>query len=361
MTDYALRGEALEKFNVLQLFVDTYEENISPTDRANYDTSEIPSPSFPDTASRRGHTRHERCRYMEAHPRYAQRQRVIRSKFHRNLPNIVGRFFVRHDDPACYPLYCAMMLMLLKPWRNIATDLKRQQQSWEEAFGDLCCNADERTKYAISGIQHYHECSEAARHRNSHEELLADDIMEASANEGELNDEDLPMSSVDGDPTAEGLKANVAALTSVQERIHAQLAMEHAKQAQIFEDSVPSWSVQVDCQPKPATGGDVVKISEWRALMQADVAKQNENVPNAGPAEVTSDAHVSLLVMDERNEHENGQVSAFHTEATIPAVDASFLNVEQLRAYNIIRNHLLATIAGQEPLPALASHRLFNL
>ncbi|KIL56470.1 hypothetical protein M378DRAFT_47378, partial [Amanita muscaria Koide BX008] len=78
------------------------------------------------------------------------------------LPNIVGRYFPRRDDPLIYPFYCACMLMLLKPWRDLHTDLKPPSQSWIDCFHLFLEAAPERVKYILSGIQYFHECDSAA-------------------------------------------------------------------------------------------------------------------------------------------------------------------------------------------------------
>ncbi|KIL55264.1 hypothetical protein M378DRAFT_59934, partial [Amanita muscaria Koide BX008] len=78
------------------------------------------------------------------------------------LPNFVGQFFPRRDDPAIYPFYCACMLILLKPWRDLRTDLKSPTLSWSESFKDFMKTAPERVKFALAGIQYFHDCDSSA-------------------------------------------------------------------------------------------------------------------------------------------------------------------------------------------------------
>ncbi|KIL62903.1 hypothetical protein M378DRAFT_50404, partial [Amanita muscaria Koide BX008] len=78
------------------------------------------------------------------------------------LPNFVGQFFPRRDDPAIYPFYCACMLMLLIPWRDIRTDLKSPSETWPERFDRFMLSASERVKFVISGVQYFHDCDSSA-------------------------------------------------------------------------------------------------------------------------------------------------------------------------------------------------------
>ncbi|TFK80707.1 hypothetical protein K466DRAFT_503419, partial [Polyporus arcularius HHB13444] len=87
-----------------------------------------------DTARRPGRRPNERVRYGETHPKYGTKQRIVRTKGHNTLPNFIGRYFPRRDDPDIHSFYCASMLALLKPWRDLAADLKAPSETWSEAF-----------------------------------------------------------------------------------------------------------------------------------------------------------------------------------------------------------------------------------
>ena len=54
-----------------------------------------------------------------------------------SLAHFIGRPFPHRDDPEEYEFYCALMLMLLKPWRNLAEDLKPPSQTWQSAFEEF--------------------------------------------------------------------------------------------------------------------------------------------------------------------------------------------------------------------------------
>src|SRR6266446_8177011 len=72
---------------------------------------------------KRGRKRNMRIPYLPTHPKHKQTQHVVRTTGHNNLPNFIGRYFPQRDDPDSRSLYCASMLLLLKPWRVVKTDL----------------------------------------------------------------------------------------------------------------------------------------------------------------------------------------------------------------------------------------------
>lgn len=159
VADYSMRGEELSDMNVFNFFMNTYEENYKPSQRQEPQSQPVSNSDDEDvnqTPQRRprGRPKNQRVEYQSQHPRSKQKIRVVRTRNHNNLPNIVGRWFPRRDDPAIYPFYCASMLLLLKPWRNLNTDLKGADESWEEAFERFSANADARTRLILSSIQY---------------------------------------------------------------------------------------------------------------------------------------------------------------------------------------------------------------
>lgn len=143
--DYRLRGRELENYNVLDFFVDTYEEDIHTS------KCDINEESDAGVIELRGRPSQPQAMYSKEHPRRTWRQRVIRGNHHRTLPNVVGRWSPRRDPShPQYPYYCKSMLMLLKLWRRVE-DLKRKQQTWTEAFEEFADSAPARLKRIMSG------------------------------------------------------------------------------------------------------------------------------------------------------------------------------------------------------------------
>ena len=92
-------------------------------------------------------------------------QRIVWSQRHNTLPNFIGQYFPCSDDEDQQSFYYASMFMLLKPWRNLQTDLKHPSQTWEEAFNAFCAVASPRDLHIISNIQYFHKCEAGAKHK----------------------------------------------------------------------------------------------------------------------------------------------------------------------------------------------------
>ena len=150
LLDYSYRGEELADFNFFDFLVDTYEVKIDNNERDK-------SPSAMDGDERRGpgRPRNTRFKYLSLHPKAKSTQRILRSLGHRNLPNFIGKWIPRSDDKTTRDFYCASMLALLKPWRDLGKDLKQPDQPWENAFDDFLDDASWKEKRVISGLQYY--------------------------------------------------------------------------------------------------------------------------------------------------------------------------------------------------------------
>ena len=129
VTDYRLCGEALADWNIIEYFINSYEANIdlkSKTINNQLDDEELDL----DRAPRQRGWPHQECvQYLPSHPKSKQKHHIICTEGHNNLPNFFGHYFSHCDDPEQYSFYCAFMLMLLKPWRNVKTDLKLPSDS----------------------------------------------------------------------------------------------------------------------------------------------------------------------------------------------------------------------------------------
>ncbi|KIO05454.1 hypothetical protein M404DRAFT_141396, partial [Pisolithus tinctorius Marx 270] len=97
------------------------------------------------------------------HPRFEQKECVVRPEGHHTLPNFIGCYFPTQDDPDCHAFYCASMLMLLKPWWDLGTDLKESHETWEHALSTFLASAPTRIHHIISGVQYFHRCEKSAQ------------------------------------------------------------------------------------------------------------------------------------------------------------------------------------------------------
>ena len=225
--DYALRGDTLEDFTILSFFINTYEEDEGKGS---------------DPCSTRGRARNPRIPYQRSHWKFNKKTRVLRSDGHRNLPNIIGQWFPRRDTVENYPYYCASMLMLLKPWRNLRTDLKDENASWESAFQDFVANHDEEENVAftLSNIQFFHECDSAAQRARNGASDQDTKVVEEEEEEREGDFED----NEDDETTERVIRSIQETQTSWPERQYAQIAVDIATLCGVFRAGGYKWSIE---------------------------------------------------------------------------------------------------------------------
>jgi hypothetical protein len=353
VTDYQLRGDELEDYNLLDFFVDTYETDIPQRDRDDILFEE-------ETSRGPGRPRHERIWYQENHPKYTQKYRVMRTQNHRNLPNFIGRKFPRRDDSEIHEFYCACMLMLLKPWRNMNKSLKGENESWTEAFKNYLSNASGRIHALLSGIQYYHECSTSAAQEKKDEQTKNENEERGEYTEyDEQEEDDMGIEETDlfrGCPlTEEVVQDIVNSQTSEREKNHTKFALEVAKQSRIFPSDNTHWVTSPNRTVSNATGGDVQLLFKWVSQLKQDVIDQNNPDIISGTSLPADTPTVDCLDLSSGGINANQQseptISVFAAEASLPSLDPSMLKTDQRRAYETITWHLNERLIGNNLLP----------
>ena len=159
--------------NIIEFFVNTYEEDIGKQQKHTKNATNVMGEAYDDglgvtnsdELQQRGQKPNDRIPYLVSHPKHSIVQCVLQRSGHNNLSNFIGYYFPRQDDIDAQDLYHASMLMLLKSWRNIVTDLKTTKQTWKEAF-DLFVNEPSSQKKQVndilSGIQYFHNCESSS-------------------------------------------------------------------------------------------------------------------------------------------------------------------------------------------------------
>ena len=158
VTDYRLWGKEHRGLNVMEFFRDTYEEEVKKTVPATNNQDEDGN----DVYRKPGRPQHKRTQYMEGHPKKGRIQHVTQGKPHRTLPYFVGLPLPRRDDEKTHEKYCATMLMLLKPWRDIQIDLKGNSETWKEALEDFVSQEGKQMVRKLSNVHYFHDCLSAA-------------------------------------------------------------------------------------------------------------------------------------------------------------------------------------------------------
>jgi hypothetical protein len=251
------------------------------------------------------------------------------------------------------------MLMLLKPWHDLRYDLKRENESWTNAFDDFLSTASSRIRGLLSGVQYYHDCDTSAKASAENDEEVNEDIF---TNTRTQVDEDLEgidpnEDRVDSFEINENIIQNLME-TQIPEReqIHGKLALEVAKHAKIFPSNDSNWSISSFDKPRNALGGDVVVLSNWLNQLKNDVTSQNSNDNTiSNPSDGSTDARVDTLTdtqaLNDNEESIEPSISALPAEAPLPSVEPSLLKPDQFRAYSTIVWHLRQTLAGNNPAP----------
>ena len=349
LTDYACRGEELAAVNFLDFFVDTYETEIPMAEREAKTTRARAG----DGDERRGpgRPRNARVRYLPHHPKANSVQRVLRCLGHRNLPNFIGRWFPRSDEEEEKSFYCASMLALLKPWRDLAVDLKQPGEKWESAYDDFLEEVSWKEKRVISGLQYFHECSSAATADDSCDSAPARRSSQETDNSDSEDEGSSPVSSA---LTEEGLAELKASSVPYREELHGLLAIEVARRAKIFRNEASSWSIATTQAPRNATDDDLRTISSWANQLQADVEKKNARAPPPPSTQPTQTP--SIEPVTNRETSSTADVSLLsralaNSEEALDGIDVSHLKPDQARAYRIVRWHLDQTLNGVEPPP----------
>ena len=363
VTDYMFRGIGLQDYNILDFFVNTYEVALKKEDtplKTQLHSSGV--------HHKRGRPCHERVPYLFGHIKSQTRQRVIRGPGHNNLPNFIGRYFPPRDDPDQYPFYCASMLMLLRPWRNIEMDLKKATQTWEAAFEEFLETAPANTKDILSGIQYYHQCRSSAIRQaqetggNDNGVLGPMDELEGS-NENTKPFRGQPVS------TEEELQALQASHENTMEDVHAFMAVESARMGKVFEEANAEPWTEVEKRSngsidlESALGGrksdniDLQNLTQWRVQMQADIKKQNPDFKVTSPTEIHPDDIGNVVRLDEMSDDVTDGPSVWYlddehgAEKTLNAAEPNELYYDQFRAYDIITAHLQDILSGGKPPP----------
>jgi hypothetical protein len=364
--DYIYRGDLLAHFNVLQFFVDTYEEHIDPHNHQNDDQEIVDE----ERHAGPGRPRHVRVQYKETHPKHHSHQQVIRPTGHRNLPNFVGRYFPRNDDPDICDFYNVSMLTLLKPWRNIARDLKREEESWSAAFQSFMASASERVKTVITGLQYFHKCQSKASETNNNLETRG----EAEEHGWTHGDEDTTgdaghhdehdSESFDSNPdlmpiiSKELVQQMLSEQLPLRERRHGETAVKIMRDVRIFNKNITETDWTLNSRPKPrnTNQSDIEHLQKWNHQMEKDVLNRNYVNTPVG-AQIGDEPAVDLLD-DQATSHgqgpqtpETGGIAILQPEHQIASVTPDLLNAEQCRAYDIVTTHLQNHLMGQKQPP----------
>ena len=350
-----LCGEELKGYNIIEFFVNTYEDNMEH--RYLEENKEESTEPASDEHRGPGRRRNDWYLYLPNHLKFTKKLRIKRSRGHNQLPNFIGRFFPWSDDSDITDFYCACMLLLLKPWRNPAVDLKSPEETWSEAFSQFLSLASKKSKDINASIQYFYESRAAAdeeQEKQDEENNIPAHSHHRTGDDAHGSDCELDKDAKESFFTKEGLTSLMASHIPLWEELHGCHAVELAKYAKIFTGDLSLWQTDPNSTPvSNATGDDLTKLIEWKKQLEASVNAQNSGFDSPQVQEVLNPGDVKCLDMDTLDSDTGAvsQIVAEVAEASITAVDPSQLKPNQFCAYDIITWHLDQMLAGNKPLP----------
>ncbi|KAF8484113.1 hypothetical protein JB92DRAFT_3131919 [Gautieria morchelliformis] len=295
--DYKLHGDELEEYNLIDFFVDTYDVEITSKDKERENRTAINEDQTDQRT--RGRSLNIQSRYLIGHPKNTTRQWIVRCSGHMTLPNFIGRNFPRSDNPDTYEFYCAAMLLLLKPWREVS-ELKNKEEGW-----------------------YNHESQTAAHTERGAHEAEAEEmegqpyrVQQETDNETEPNEDVVSSGS---QLTEAGLQALITLHIPWREELYARQAVEIGKSAKIFGHANETWHGSSP-EVRPALIQDLQRMDEWKnALAQDSMKDTSHTTSTRSHEEHTGPGHGGQVT---REEYSTQHVHSIHEEVAEEALTA---------------------------------------
>lgn len=312
LKDYVDRGLDLEDTNFLDFFLNTYPER---------------SPSISPI--------NQRVPYISGSGREGK-SRVVRTSGHETMPNFIGRWFTRRDDKEEHTLYCAEMLALLKPWRKIE-DLNGFGRNFETTFAEWKSSATQSALDMLDNIQYYHDSGDGSR-RKKHDGP-SNTQLQLVREEEEDDNMGAPMSEGVSRLTEEDVEIARDNSVATRESNHGALAMAIAYNTCIFNENQIPKDIQVAPLAKVANLEDMRLFRQWDDEIQGFVRNSSDN--KLVDQTLGASLKPSRVIEPSVQRLEENNISQ--------PIDVSYLNTEQNRAYEIVHQHLTATLKHRKP------------
>lgn len=253
--EYVDRHVELDNLNYLEYFLNTYD--------VHEKSDEIGS--LP-----KRHDWHARLPYLAGTP-HEGHVRVIRQTNHNTIPHIPGPWFPRSDESQCHALYCASVLALLKPWRNII-QLKRMDETFDSAFESFMSTASSSIHDLVDNMQYFHECADKAKEHGSVTQTMyhgSDDLQRFD--EDLLGEEEGHMSvgsGIEENISEEDIVRAADGTFGARERLYADVAMNIAEDYGFF-------SQDAEENLRVSNLAEIVTDRQWESYLQWDKLIKN--------------------------------------------------------------------------------------
>ena len=249
------------------------------------------------------------------------------------MPEFIGHWFPRSDRIDERDFYTASMLLLLKPWRSVSTDLLGTHTTWADSFSHFMLGASSRIKNIITNIQYFHECSDGAKNQTDYSTqggIITQRQTDVQQQEVVENTEEKELTEWDVE------HAKASRVSSHLENFGFD-ALAIARASGIFT-TLPVETVYRQGAQKAATD-DLVQFLEWDQELTSIVRTQDESVfhrsvANHLPSRPSQSVSEAVLTVD--------------TPRISPSIrpELAILNTEQRRVHNIVEDNLLCHLAS---------------
>lgn len=328
--EYMDRSEHLSDLSYFDFFSNTYDVRISAEEAEDGAVHKrgrhLSFPYLPDT----GHDSH---------------RRILRREDHETMVTFSGRWFPRANDPMHHSLYCASVLALMKPWRQI-TDIKNPDESFEDAMNLFLTNTTTSVRRVLDNIQYYYDCldkalenretttfhDESGRHSESRDPHEMEDIDDEVNNWSEEQaDEEI---SIDR--------------RSAREVLYTDIAMNIATEFKIFDETLLQRDVShfAHC----AIDHDLLKYEDWMHAIQSS----EQSIGGSYDSEYADDQG-EVVVGDGSSRPSGSAEEVLYRDPLCTSemgdIERS-LNEEQAMAFTILQNYIygITPTAAEEPL-----------
>lgn len=344
LKDYQFRGELMEDMNFLAFMLQTYEGKLNE--------SEVDDEIVPTFTAGRPHNL--RVPYKDGASK-PSRCRIFRSTGHETLPRFVGKWFERSDDPSIIELYCAQMLLILKPWTNL-NDLKSPTSTFEASWNQYTTCLEQAETTFIANAQYYHECQDSAKARRDApyptvgSSIEFDDEPDATVTQmiEDIMDEHMTVTLTEND-----LIYARSHRHDDREQLHAKIAMDIAHDIGIF--TRPTYAMPLQPIALKATLDLIDTINAWDIQLKS--VRRSSGPSNAIDANISDDVVMEPVVTNFTQQILPNVSPQLHEETTVPSNSNSSnidnrplyakLNQEQKMAHDIVYQILIRHLSGK--------------
>ena len=341
--EYMYRGEEIFDMNLLTFVLDMYDAK-GDSDSAGGVAGDVGS--FEGGEGLNGRPRNRRVPYRQGFTKIG-RCRVFRTVGHETLPHFMGSWFPRNDVASDRELYCASMLVLLKPWSDLG-DLKQDGECFEHVFTNFIAGAPKKTLDVIENIQYYYECYDGAKKRQEMQstttEMASDLEFEAEAGRDDLTTDLLSVCPEPVEVTDEDIELAYETRGQTRDRLHAEVAVNAGIDLGVF----PAGMSQTVFLPRAekARPDELETFRVWEEQLKAVCRTQSEeggatlfaSVDGALPA---LEGMAGVTERDDGGERDDGHTGHWHR----PKRD--LLKRDQRRAHDIIESQLIKRLSGK--------------